>query len=212
METVGALLCLVLALAGTGVSAFCALAAIRGPQPRLFPLVGAGIMAVSTVDMVVPGVSILPALAWVAVLVATVLVTVLVGLRAPRGPDGQHSVAQHAAALLVMTGMWLAMLPQGAPGAVALAAATGAAETGHAGHAALPLAGGLPLGWLLIAASVALFVFAVVSGRRAGGNPGRSAQTTWRLGLIEHTSMALAMGAMAVGMLVPAPIIPLVLG
>ncbi|TFD63698.1 hypothetical protein [Cryobacterium ruanii] len=94
-----------------------------------------------------------------------------------------------------MAVMWLAMPP-----AAPVATADGA--TPVAVHAAHPQAAGsllLPLGWVLIAASVVVVVLVIRGTLVLVGQPGL--RKRWVAA--QHASMGLAMSAMTVGMIVP---------
>lgn len=184
---------MVLALGLTGASVFCGLAAFRRPRSpwRAVTAAAAAVgMVVSTLDMALPG-ALLSPLAWAVVLMALMFV-ILPGLRPGSVGGARRTTAQHAAGLLFMAVMWLAMLPA-APALVADAAAPATLHAGHAQAAGSLL---LPLGWVLIAASV-LVVILVIRGR--GGQSGRAR----RWAAAQHASMGLAMSAMTVGMVVP---------
>ena len=180
-----------LALAFTGASVVCGLAAVRRPRRlgRAFTAAVVSIgMVVSTLDMALPG-TLLSPLAWTAVLLALMLVS-LPGLRDGTGSGARRAAAQHAAGLLFMAVMWLAMLP---------AASVSQADAAASLHASHPEEAGsllLPLGWVLIAASV-LVVVLVIRGRAS--LPG----TKRRWAAVQHASMGLAMSAMTAGMIVP---------
>ncbi|GAB3119804.1 hypothetical protein [Glaciibacter psychrotolerans] len=240
MESFWPLLCLALALGGTGLSMICALAALRGPTPRPLAVVGAAVMVVSTVDMVLPGVSLLPALGWAAVLLGTVLVSVLVSFRVRQEGGGRLATAQHSAGLLLMVVMWLAMVPTSLPtrALAGLAQAATSTDAGHAAHLAYVGGGAVPLGWGMLAASVALILVAVRAAPRirvAVHRSPRAARSSTRpsnvvqrlghdthgagrssiarrLGALQHASMAWAMGAMTAGMVVPGLQVPGIVG
>ena len=184
-----------LALALTGASVVCTLAALRRPRHPWRAFMAATLaltMVVSTLDMALPGTLLTP-LAWAALLLALMLAS-LPGIRSELGND-RRSAAQHAAGLLFMAIMWLAMLPA-APSTTVEAAAPATLHAAH-NHAVGSLA--LPLGWVLILASV-LVVALVIHGTRAhSGRPsGRR-----RFAAAQHATMGLAMSAMTVGMIVP---------
>ena len=180
-----------LALVLTGASVVCGLAAFHRPRhpARAFTAAVASIvMVVSTLDMALPG-TLLSPLAWAAVLLALMLVS-LPGLRPGTAGGTRRAVAQHAAGLLFMAVMWLAMLS---------AAPVYQADAPTSLHAAHSQAAGsllLPLGWVLIAASV--FVVVLVIRSRAD-----QVGTKQRWAAVQHASMGLAMSAMTAGMIVP---------
>ncbi|TFD26383.1 hypothetical protein [Cryobacterium sp. TMT2-23] len=213
--------CVVAAIVAAGLGVVCALAALRGPGRTLVAVPAMMLMAASTVDMVLPGTPGLHPLAWVALMVAAALLALLDRRR-------RVAAAHHATALLLMAVMWVAMLPAAtgtgagtvasvtASGPAGLVAAGSPASEGvlhgvvhsavhaaaHGGHGlALSGAGGLLLGGLAAAASVALAVSAVRSARRAAGSRGIAVAD--RLEAAQHVSMALAMTMMAGGMLLP---------
>lgn len=178
-----------LALALTGASVICGLAAFRRPRRpwRAFTAAVAGLgMVVGALDMTLPG-ALLSPLAWAAVLLALMLVS-LPGLRPGTASRARRAAAQHAAGLLFMAVMWLAMLPA-APSRAADAAAPATLHAAHT-HGAGSLL--LPLGWVLVAASV-LVIHGLVN------RPGPKK----RWAAAQHASMGLAMSAMTVGMVVP---------
>jgi hypothetical protein len=184
-----------LALALTGASVVCGLAAFRRPGHPLRAFVaalGATVMVFSTLDMALAGTLLAP-LAWFAVLLALTLASLL-GVRADTA-GGRRSAAQHAAGFLFMAVMWLAMLPA-APKTAADAAAPATAPSAHI-HAVGSLV--LPLGWVLIVASVVVVVLVIQATLAQIGRPGWWRR--WRGA--QHASMGLAMSAMTVGMIVP---------
>ncbi|TFB73299.1 hypothetical protein E3O06_08715 [Cryobacterium glaciale] len=188
---------MVLALALTGASVLCGLAAVRRPR-RPWRAIAAAVaalgMVVSTLDMALPG-ALLSPLAWAAVLLVLMLVG-LPGLRPGTASHVRRSAAQHAAGLLFMAVMWLAMLPAVPAGAASRAADAAAPTTLHAAHAQAAGSLLLPLGWVLVAASV-LVVVLVIHGLVNRPGPKK------RWAAAQHASMGLAMSAMTVGMVVP---------
>ncbi len=72
---------------------------------------------------------------------------------------------------------------------------------GHAGHGAAWTGYGMLLGWVVVAASVALAASAVRTATRRTGWQGTSIAE--RLEAAQHVSMALAMAAMTAGMFLP---------
>ncbi len=190
-----------LALVLTGASVVCGFAAWRRPRhlaravTAVTAVTAAVVMVISTLDMALPG-RLLPPLVWAAVLLALMLVG-LPGMRFDAGTGARTTAAQHAAGLLFMAVMWLAMLPT-APisAATADAAAPASLPAAHA-HAAGSLL--LPLGWVLIAASVMVVVLVVRATRRQAGQPGGR----HRWAAAQHASMGLSMSAMTLGMIVP---------
>ncbi|MDJ0348040.1 hypothetical protein [Cryobacterium sp. PH29-G1] len=184
-----------LALALTGASVLCGLADLRRPRRPWRAFMAAALalaMVVSTLDMALPG-TLLSPLAWAALLL-TLMLASLPGIRSALGSD-RRSAAQHAAGLLFMATMWLAMLPP-VPAAGTDAAAPVTVHAAHA-HAVGSLA--LPLGWALIAASALVVVLVVAAARRWAERP----SIRQRCAAAQHASMGLAMSAMTVGMIVP---------
>jgi drug/metabolite transporter superfamily protein YnfA len=184
-----------LALALTGASVFCGLAACRRPGHPLRAFVavlGATVMVSSTLDMALAG-TLLGPLAWAAVLLALMLASLL-GTRADTA-GGRRAAAQHAAGFLFMAVMWLAMLPA----APATAADVVGPATLHPAHIHAVGSLVLPLGWALIAASVAVVVLVVHETRGQIGRTG--GRRRWAAA--QHASMGLAMSAMTAGMIVP---------
>ncbi|MDJ0376309.1 hypothetical protein [Cryobacterium sp. PH31-L1] len=185
-----------IALMLTGTSVVCGLAAWRRPRCPWRAFMAATVlivMVISTVDMALPG-RLLSPLAWAAVLLALMLAS-LPGIR-PGGARGARRVAaQHAAGLLFMSVMWLAMLTatSSGPADAAAGATLHAAHTHPAGSLLLPL------GWVLVAASVLVVVLVIRVPRWPVGRSG----TRQRWAAAQHASMGLAMSAMTVGMIVP---------
>lgn len=202
----------------------CALASLPGPGRTVVAVPAMVLMAAATVDMVLPGPWGLRPLAWVALLVGAALLSLL-------DRNRRVAAAHHASALLLMAVMWVSMLPATtattsisttttftavtatvaaasggavtASGPAALSAAGRAVHSAaHGGHG-LGLAGpgGLMLGVLVAAASVALAVSAHRTARCAPGSRGSAVAD--RLEAAQHLSMALAMTMMAGGMLLP---------
>ena len=186
-----------LALALTGASVLCGLAAFRRPRRpwRAFVAAVAAVgMVVSTLDMALPG-TLLSPLVWAAVLLALMLAS-LPGLRPGAASRARRAAAQHAFGLLFMAVMWLAMLPAAPAHAASRAADAAAPVTLHAAHAQAAGSLLLPLGWVLVAASV-LVVVLVIHGLFSRPAPRK------RWAAAQHASMGLAMSAMTVGMVVP---------
>ncbi|WP_198417629.1 hypothetical protein, partial [Cryobacterium fucosi] len=207
-----------------GLAAVCALAALRTPGRSLAAVPAMVVMAASTVDMVLPNAHLLSPLAWAALLVGAALVALLDRRR-------RVAAAHHSAGLLLMAVMWAGMLSVAVPGggpeggnAFAAASASGlsaagvslsaagvsvsaaaasASAAGHSVHALAWSGGGALLGWLVVAASVALAASAVRAANRRTG--WRGAGVADRLEATQHVSMALGMAAMAAGMLLPLP-------
>ncbi|TFC18153.1 hypothetical protein E3O19_04875 [Cryobacterium algoritolerans] len=212
MSAIWVFVCMAVAAAAAGLAAFCALAALRTPGRSVAAAPAMVVMAASTVDMVLPNVHLLSPLVWVAVLVGAALLALLDRRR-------RVAAAHHSAALLLMAVMWAGMLsgptpgggPGGSAGAVASAsgrsaagaAVAGAGAAGHSGHGLAWTGSGVLLGWLVVAASVALAAGAVRAAKRRTG--WRGGDVTDRLEATQHVSMALAMIAMAAGMLLPLP-------
>jgi hypothetical protein len=191
------------AVVAAALGAACALAALRIPGRTVVALPAMVVMVASTADMIVPGLQLLGPLAWAALLVGAALLALL---------DRRRRVpaAHHAAALLLMAVMWVAMLPAALPAPTSLTAAASAgrgtlvaagAALGHSGHGLVPAGNGMMLGWLVVAASVALAASAVRAARRHGR--WHEAAVADRLEAAQHVSMALAMTAMAAGMFLP---------
>ena len=181
------------ALALTGASVLCGLAAFRRPRRpwRAFIASIAALgMLLSTLDMALAG-TLLSPLAWAAVLLALMLLS-LPGLRPGTASPARRAAAQHAAGLMFMAVMWLAVLPA-APAPATDAAAPAALHAAHAQAAGSLL---LPLGWVLVSASV-LVVILVIHGLVNRPGPKK------RWAAAQHASMGLAMSAMTVGMVVP---------
>ncbi|GAA2463693.1 hypothetical protein [Agromyces soli] len=163
------------ALGLTAASGACAgLAVARRAAPkRVVP--AAIVMAVSAVDMLLPGTLLAP-VAWGALLLLLAL-----GLLLGRTASAARAeLAWHAGATLVMAAMWFGT-------AVPAAAFAGEPAAAHAGH------GGPVLGVLLLLAALALAVAAFRHLPRARRHePGIAA---WR-----HPLMAVAMLAMLAAM------------
>ncbi|MBC7442197.1 MAG: hypothetical protein H7311_06710 [Ramlibacter sp.] len=183
----------------------CALASLPGPGRTVVAVPAMVLMAAATVD----GPWGLRPLPWVALLVGAALLSLL-------DRNRRVAAAHHASALLLMAVMWVSMLPATtatvaaasggavtASGPAALSAAGRAVHSAaHGGHG-LGLAGpgGLMLGVLVAAASVAPAVSAHRTARCAPGSRGSAVAD--RLEAAQHLSMALAMTMMAGGMLLP---------
>ncbi len=216
MSAIWVFVCLAVAAVAAGLAAFCALAALRTPGRSVAAAPAMVVMAASTVDMVLPNEHLLSPLAWVAVLVAAALLALLDRRR-------RVAAAHHSAALLLMAVMWAGMLSGATPGAgpggsaAAVASASGLSAAGatvagagaavpaagHSGHGLAWTGSGVLLGWLVVVASVALAAGAVRAAKRRTG--WRGGGVTDRLEATQHVSMALAMAAMAAGMLLPLP-------
>ncbi|MCM3656092.1 DUF5134 domain-containing protein [Agromyces mediolanus] len=167
------------ALGLTAASGVCAgLAVVRRAAPkRVVP--AAIVMAVSAVDMLLPG-TVLAPVAWGALLLLLAL-GLLLGRTAPAA---RRELAWHAGSTLVMAAMWFGMA---VPGAAAITDPGGAAHGGHGGH------GGPMLGVLLLLAALALAVAAFRHLPRARRQEAGIA--AWR-----HPLMAVAMLAMLAAM------------
>ncbi|MFD6053546.1 hypothetical protein [Agromyces sp. NPDC060279] len=164
------------ALGLTAASGACAgLAVARRAAPkRVVP--AAIVMAVSAVDMLLPGTLLAP-VGWGALLLLLALGLLLGGT----APTARAELAWHAGSTLVMATMWFGMA---VPSAVSAGTPGGEA---HAGH------GGPVLGVLLLLAALALAVAAFRHLPRARRQePGIAA---WR-----HPLMAVAMLAMLAAM------------
>ncbi|MDJ0324401.1 hypothetical protein QMG61_11580 [Cryobacterium sp. PH31-AA6] len=184
------------AAVAAGLAAVCALAALRMPGRAAAAAPSMVVMAASTLDMALPNAHLLSPLAWAALLVGATLLALL-----DRGK--RVAAAHHAAALLLMAVMWCAMLP-GLPGvnpAIPASVTTGVTATAHSGHGQAWTGYGALLGWLVLAASVALAASAVRTARRRTGWQGTSVAE--RLEAAQHVGMALAMAAMTAGMFLP---------
>ncbi|MBG6058600.1 hypothetical protein RCH16_002249 [Cryobacterium sp. MP_M5] len=216
MSAIWVSVCLAAAAVAAGLAAVCALAALRTPGRSAAAAPAMVVMSASTFDMVLPDAHLLSPLAWVALLVGAALLALL-------DRRSRVAAAHHAAALLLMAVMWAGMLPGTATGAAdganaaaaasapglsaagASLSAAGAAVSaaGHSGHGQAWTGGGVLLGWLVVAASVALAASAVRAAKHRAGWRGTGVAD--RLEATQQVSMALAMTAMAAGMLLPLP-------
>ncbi|TFC65055.1 hypothetical protein E3O62_00075 [Cryobacterium sp. TMT2-15-1] len=141
MTAIWVSVCLVAAVAASGLGAACALAGLRMPGRTLVAAPAMVVMTVSCADMVLPGVQLLGSLAWAGLLVGVALLALL---------DRRHRMpaAHHAVSLLLMSVMWVAMLPAasteasvGSVGTVAVAGAgAGTSAPASATAAAAPAA------------------------------------------------------------------------
>lgn len=154
------------------------------------------LMAVSAVDMAVPGGHLLHAAGWGAALAAAAL-ALLVPWRVRTGRAAVRSgaskpaprraeLAWNAGSLLVMSAMWWTMA---GPAAVEPAGVGPASGVGHGAHTA-----GVPLGWTVVAVAGLLAIVAVAAAlrRAAGDRTGPYA--------LRHPLMAVGMLLMAAAM------------